>query len=349
MPRHATATLLIAALAACGGTGCTKHEQQPSAGPSATAPHPAAHTTTAPAAGALPFGLTQAQAAEPLATVGDRTITVGDFAHYIAEQPPNIRPRFNNPQQRRELLEHLIQFELLALEAKRQGYMQSRAVVRGRQNALITALREHEIDEQIPLSSVTMKQVRAYYEAHPEEFNKPEQVRVSDVFTTDRKTAQKVLKQALADPSLAGFRQLAAKYNEDSATRLSLGDLRFFSLEPGEGEAESAPPEAVRKAAFSLQNQGDVYPTVIEAGGGYHVIKLTGRRAPMHRSFDQVERVLRNRLWRERRKAAMDALLDKLRHAADVEVDWKAVEAVTVNVDAGEPNSSAGGTSGGAQ
>ena len=66
-------------------------------------------------------GLTEAQAGEVLVKVGDRTITVGEFADRLASQSPYLRARFESPERRREFLDNLVRYELLVYEAKRRG------------------------------------------------------------------------------------------------------------------------------------------------------------------------------------------------------------------------------------
>ncbi len=51
-------------------------------------------------------GLTEAQASEVLAKVGDRTITVGELADQLASQSPYLRARFESPARRKEFLDN---------------------------------------------------------------------------------------------------------------------------------------------------------------------------------------------------------------------------------------------------
>src|SRR4051812_16915700 len=72
-------------------------------------------------AAASKHGLTPEQAKQPLVVIGDTTITVGDFADQLADKSPYLRARYTSPERRRELLDELVKFELLAREASRRG------------------------------------------------------------------------------------------------------------------------------------------------------------------------------------------------------------------------------------
>src|SRR5687768_16416709 len=76
------------------------------------------------ATGPRVHGLTAAQAEHPLAKIGERTITVGDIAQDLSDTGAFMRARYNSPERRREFVDQMIRFELLAQEAHRRHYDQ---------------------------------------------------------------------------------------------------------------------------------------------------------------------------------------------------------------------------------
>jgi peptidyl-prolyl cis-trans isomerase C len=269
-------------------------------------------------------GLTEAQANEVLAKVGDRTITVGDFADRLASQSPYLRARFESPERRKEFLDNLVRFELLVYEAKRLGYGDEPAIVRARRNAMIQQMVKKEVDEPLEGLEITDEEVQAVYDANPLEFDRPGQVRASDIFIKDRARANDLLVRA-RKADLAAFRKLAREESEDEKTKANGGDLHFFEA-TGEGE----PPAAIRDAAFSLKTVGTVYPKLIESGNGFHIIMLTGKRPALKRTYEQAKRAIRHKLTRERKDAAMEALTKRLREEVEVQVDYAALESIKV-------------------
>lgn len=271
-------------------------------------------------------GLTEEQANEVLAKVGDRTITVGEFADRLASQSPYLQARFESPERRKDFLDNLVRYELLVYEAKRRGYADDPEVQRARRGIMIQELIRQEIDEPMENEPVSDAEVEAAYQAAPKEFDREAQVRASDIVIRDRKKAESILAQA-SKADRATFSRLAREHSEDENTKLNSGDLQFFT-ESGDGQ----PPAAVRKAAFSIEQVGKVYPGLVEADGGYHILMLTGKRAALERTYEQAKRAIRHKLTRERKDAAMQALTARLRKEVPVEIDYGALEEVKVEV-----------------
>ena len=271
-------------------------------------------------------GLTEAQANEVLAQVGDRTITVGELADRLASQSPYLRARFESPERRKELLDNLVRSELLVYEAKRRGYGDRPEIIRARRNAMIQQLVKKEVDEPLEALVITDEEIQEVYDANPLEFDRPGQVRASDIFIEHRARANKLLARA-KKADLASFRKLAREESEDEKTKVNGGDLQFFEA-TGEGE----PAAAIRTAAFSLDKVGAVYPELIEEGNGFHIIMLTGKRAALKRTYEQAKRAIRHKLTRERKDAAMEALTERLRKEVEVEVDYDVLKSIEVDI-----------------
>lgn len=279
-------------------------------------------------------GLTPAQAAETVATVGEREITAGEIANELASKGSFVRTRYASPERRREFLDQMIRFELLAQEAARRGYEDLPEVQRTRKQMMIRRFLAERFDEGGP-ASITGEQVSAYYDAHSDEFNTPEQVRASHIQFRDRATAARVLRELAAHPDdLQLFRRMAQEHNQDPATRERFGDLRFFSR-PAEGQ-ESPVAAAVAEAAFSIEAIGGVHPEVVRSDSGFHVVKLTARRAEMRRSLADATRTIRNRLWREQRESSIQELMDELRGESDVEENLEALQHLQLDLPNGD-------------
>jgi peptidyl-prolyl cis-trans isomerase C len=281
-------------------------------------------------------GLTAEQAEQVLAKIGPRTITVGEFADEIASKGPFLRARYNSPERRRELLDQMVRFELLAQEAEREGFEQLPDVQRTRKQILIRRFLKQQYEDRIQPSDISDDDVRRYYEAHQGEFNKPEQVRASHILIRNRATAERVLRQLLQDATnVRVFRELAERHNEDADTRDRFGDLRFFSRpEERQGEEPDVPAEVAR-AAFSIPTIGGIHGELVQSERGFHIVKLTGRRAALSRSLEEASRPIRHRLWRERREQAIEELVQRLRSEADVEESLDLLSEVRIDAPEG--------------
>jgi peptidyl-prolyl cis-trans isomerase C len=265
-------------------------------------------------------GLTAEQAGEVLVKIGDNTITVGEFADRLAEQSPYLRARYNSPERRREFLDNMVRFELLAAEAKREGYEDHPEVARSAKQVMIQQMMREEFEDTIQLSDITDEEIRAHYEEHRSEFQKPQQVRASHIVVKNRAAAQRVLTSVLANPTDVNFfRRTAEELNEDPVTRDRFGDLRFFARPEDASEEEGEIPDPVRVAAFSIEQIGGVHGELVESPAGFHIVKLTGRRAALNRTLEDARRPIQNRLWRERREARVAEFIERLRREATVE------------------------------
>lgn len=267
-------------------------------------------------------GLTPEQASQVLVKVGDRTITVGEFASRLADRSPYLRARFQSADHRREFLDNMVRFELLSIEAEKRGYHRSEEVKKVRDQKMVQRMMEKLFDEGgEQISDITEDEIKAYYEKNRHEYHKPEQVRASHILLAKKQEGQRVLKRlGLAPGDGQLFRSLAASESIDEKTKHRGGDLRFFSRASEKTPHDPDVPDAIREAAFTLKKKGDVYPSVIATDQGFHVLQLTDRRQPYDRSLEEARRSIQNRLWRNRREETIEAFVQKLREKAKVEL-----------------------------
>ncbi|MFT3921235.1 MAG: peptidyl-prolyl cis-trans isomerase [Myxococcales bacterium] len=280
---------------------------------------------------ATKHGLTPDQAKQPLVVIGDTTITVGDFADQLADKSPYLRARYTSPERRRELLDELVKFELLAREATRRGLDATDEVVNTKKQVMIQQMMKSEFEDKVKLSDITDQEIEAYYNGHPQEYNKPAQVRASQILIKDEAKAKKVLKQVLDnkdDNKL--FRELASNQSEDPVTAQRFGDLQFFSLPAQRVEGDPPVPDSVATAAFTLNEVGEIYPQLVKSNEGYHILKLTGRRKELARTLDQARRPIQHKLWREKREAMVESFVKSLRDKAKVEENMALLDQLKV-------------------
>jgi peptidyl-prolyl cis-trans isomerase C len=256
----------------------------------------------------------------PLAKVGEVTITVGEFQEQLNRQSPYIRARYTSLEQKREFLDSLIRFEVLAAEAGKRGLDKDAEVIRTMKSVMVQKLMRDEFDKTVPPESITDAEMKTYYDANQKEYVKQEEVRASAIVLKSASQARKVAAEAQGDAGKTnkGFRDLVQKYSSDEKTKVRGGDLRYFARTAEAGM--ELPPAAVVKAAFDLPQTGAV-SGVIDAGDGtFWVIKQTGHRKAMTKSFDDVKQSIRSKLHREKRLAAQEDFVTNLRGQAKIEV-----------------------------
>jgi peptidyl-prolyl cis-trans isomerase C len=253
----------------------------------------------------------------PLAQIDDVTITLGEFQERINRQSPYIRARYTSLEQKKEFLDSLIRFEILAKEAYRRGLDKDPEVVRTMKQVMIQKLMRDEFDAKVTADTVKDADMKTYYDANSAEYVKPEEVRASAIILKNRAQADRVLLEAKGDAGKTnkGFRDLVTKYTADEETKLRGGDLRYFDM------TTKDLPAPVVKAAFALVNTGDVSGVVDAGTGQFYILKQTGRRKAMTKSFEDAKPQIRNKLFREQRLQAQKDFVDGLRAKAKIEVN----------------------------
>jgi len=285
-----------------------------------------------------PLGLSDADKSQVVAKVDGVAITVGEFADRVNKQSPYIRARYTSVEKKKEFLDNMVRFEVLAKEAQRRGFDKDPEVVHSLKQAMIQKLMKEEFEGATAAAGVPEPELKKFYDEHIEEYRKPEQVRISQIVTKDKKTADKVASQAKAKPQDAKlFRDLVGQHSIDEESKTRGGDVRYF------GKDDAQIHKGVIEAAFALKNIGDV-GSPVQTEAGFAVVKLTGRRKELNRTFDEVKKQIENRLYRERRTKGMEDFVTGLKAKAKVEIFEEKL--ALVPVDATPPGPGAPGDPG---
>ncbi len=241
---------------------------------------------------------------------------------------PDVRRKLRRPGARARFVEDQIDLALLAAEADRRGLTQDREV----QRVLAQILARRLLESSAP-PPATEAELRAAFEAHRADFDRPAERRVSAIVLSPRRWggAAKARTRAVelraeaqahrAEPE--HFRRLVDQYSDDAKSKLRGGATPYFTHDD---ETVAAP---VREAAFTvLAEIGDV--TVVESKQGPQVVRLIGRRGVSSASFEAVRARVLRLVDKQRRAAAEAALLEELRRRATIELHDKAMRRIRV-------------------
>jgi peptidyl-prolyl cis-trans isomerase C len=320
----ATAALLVV------NAGCSSCKSSSSVGPQVDA-------------GAAAIGqLTPEQAAQVLARVGDRTITLGDFEATLEHMDQFDRMRYQAPERRKELLAEMIDVMLLADEARDKGYDRDPVTQQEIREILRDAILRKAREGAAQPNEIPVEEVRAYYEHHRADFHDPERRRVAVIVLASDAGAQSTLDAARKATAMQ-WGELVRTRSVDAAAKSNTppdlaGDLGFVSPPGDTHGTNTRVPDEVRAAAFALDKVGDVAPRVVRSGGKLYVVKLTGKTDPRDRTFEESERPIRVKLAQDDIRAREEALLEELKKQFPVQIDEAALSQVQVQlppVDAG--------------
>jgi parvulin-like peptidyl-prolyl isomerase len=280
--------------------------------------------------------LTADLAGQVLAKVGERTITLADYAETLERMDPFERLRYQSPERRKQLLSEIIQVELLAEEAKRRG-LDKLPETQERVRQMLRDELLRDVRQQVPgPADIPEADVRAYFDSHHDEFKEPERRRVAHLLLANEAQAKAALQKALG-ASAADWGKLVAQVSLDkpqpssgpTPTELA-GDLGIVGPPGHPRGANPRVPEALREAVFAIDKVGDVLDHVVAESGHFHVVRLTGRTEARDRSYQDAERTIRVALVQERIRAREAELEQELTKRYPVSVDDQALKQVKV-------------------
>lgn len=260
-------------------------------------------------------GLARADVGEVIATVDGAPVGLDDLKRQIARTPP-ADGRAHSREERLEALDVLLEEEVLFQEALKRGLYHDSKV----RKILTNLLLREEVYSQVKADDIAEEDLKAYYEAHKDEFVTPEKVQVRRILlrSSDERDPAKTMAEAAQiraelkrDPRL--FSELATK-RSDGPYRRRGGDLGFVSREGKPGvDAE------VIERAFGMQINEISEP--FELAGAVHILQLVNRRERTERSFDQMKGSVVRMVKQERHEALKDAYIRDARAKYEVKVE----------------------------
>jgi peptidyl-prolyl cis-trans isomerase C len=149
--------------------------------------------------------------------------------------------------------------------------------------------------------------MKEFYNEHKDEFKTPEMWRASHILVADEKDAKSILDELARG---AKFEDLAVEHSID-ATASRGGDIGFF-------RAGQLVPD-FEKACLKL-NAGQT-SDIVRTQFGYHVIRLTDKKEPGVKSYEDARRAIEAEIIKQKRSELFNALMLKLKNKYGVEVD----------------------------
>lgn len=285
-----------------------------------------------------PANKAPARSGPVLARVDDAEITASDLQDLLNRyaHTPFVAARYSTPEKRKELLEALVRYELLAREALRRGYDRDPDVQRIAKKQMVAQFEKREINDKLRPEDIPAADIEKYYREHQSEFVRPEEVRVSQILVRDEAAARKLAAEAKARNSAEAFRSLVERESQDQDSKPRAGDLMFFDRK------SARLPKPVVEAAFALAKPGDIAGP-IASDKGFHILRLSERRAESTRTLAEAKSDIQRKLVEQMRTQRKRELTEEARKTIRVEIyeDELAKVALPTTPDAGRPDSQA--------
>ena len=274
-----------------------------------------------------------------LFTVNDRSYTVEEFKKHYDGLVPVARERYSGISGREELVDSIIEFELLAGDARRKMFdLKNKEVIQGLTNSILEGtLYEREVIVKVGIEDITDEEAGRVYEENKEMLIEPSKATVSYIRVAvsdewgavptldERKAAKKRTKEAHAlIKAGTDFDEVARKYSADdwSYQKLIIREEQDMALATL-NELEMHP---LHEKVFALVDGEVSEPFVF--GSSYYIFKLWEKSDKGYIPFEDVKGVIKEVILVEKRKERAESLKEELMGRAKLVLNERSLKAM---------------------
>lgn len=260
----------------------------------------------------------QCASAAVLATVNGDEITSEEVNKVLMEGTQgrfDSLPADKQNELRQRIIEGMIAQELVYDDAKRTGVLESKEYKQELEK-LVDRLKVQLAakvweQEQFEAIKVDAKEVKAYFDANPDEFVDKEKIRARHILVKSEAEAQTIIKsmKGLAGEKLKNEFIAQAKSKSTGPSAAKGGDLGYFP------RGQMVP--SFNDAAFAMK-EGTISTTPVQSQFGYHVIYVEDKKPAKKLGFDEVKNFIEQRLKMDKFKAHMEKKMADLRSKAKI-------------------------------
>lgn len=253
-----------------------------------------------------------------LATVNGDEITSEEVNKVLLEGTQgrfDSLPADKQNELRQRIIEGMIAQELVYDDAQRTGvldskeYKQELQVLMDRMKVQLAA----KIWEQNQFEAIKVdaKEVKAYYDANPDEFVDKEKIHARHILVKTEADADAIIKsmRGLSGDKLRTEFIAQAKSKSTGPSAAKGGDLGYFP------RGQMVP--SFNDAAFAMK-EGSISTSPVQSQFGYHVIYVEDKKAAKKLGFDEVKNFIEQRLKMDKFKAYMEKKMNELRSKAKI-------------------------------
>jgi parvulin-like peptidyl-prolyl isomerase len=222
-----------------------------------------------------------------------------------------------------------VNFELLAAEARRRGYDRGPVgspLMKQQKQQMIAKLVEKDVDAKAKTDDIPAADIERFYEEHTRDYNRPDQIQVSQILIKNRARAARVTAAARALPKAdaKAFRDLVERVSEDRDSKARGGDVAPFDRSSG------VLPAPVVRAAFALTDIGEISDP-IPTEEGFRIVRLAARLPGYSHPLSDVAPQIRQQLVAAARAKALADFVAGLRAQHPVAVDESNLAKVAID------------------
>lgn len=256
--------------------------------------------------------------AATVVTVNGQSISDGEINRVLMEGTQgrfNQLPKEKQDELRKRITDGMITQELVYQDAKKIGVLKSKEYKEER------ALMMERIDRQLAAKvwekqqfdkiAVSQKEVKAYYDANPQEFIEKEKVHARHILVKTEAKAKELINKfkGMHGKALKNKFIELAKTESTGPSGPKGGDLGFFP------QGQMVPE--FNDVVFKMK-VGTITMTPVKSQFGYHIIYLEEKKAGRQLSFDEAKSFIEQRLKIEKFKKDMEVKMNTLKNSAKI-------------------------------
>lgn len=242
-----------------------------------------------------------------VAEVNSGSITTGDFERELKNLPEYLKAMADTPQGRKEMLDTMVIRELILQQAAKDGLDKGPEIEDKLQDLkkrlIVEAFLKKKVESEVQVSDAELQK---FYDQNKDKFKSGEQMKASHILVKTEKEAKDILAKIKAG---GNFEELAKTSSVDSSSAKG-GDLGWFS--------KGSMVPAFEKAALALkENQ---ISEVVKSDFGFHIIKLTGKRAAGIRPLEEVKDQIKGALMPNKQQEVFQKIKEDLKKSAKINI-----------------------------
>jgi len=241
-----------------------------------------------------------------LAIVAGNEVTEKDLNAIISRYPQEQRGAFQNENQKKQLLEQLISFELMNKFGKEIGLDETQEYKDEMKSISKEVIASMAIKKVLADITVTDEEVKKYYDDNKEAFGQPATVSAKHILVETEEKAKEI-KEEITSGKLS-FVDAAMKYSTCPSNQQG-GSLGEFSKGMMVPEFE--------EAAFTAEI--GVVSEPVQTQFGYHLIVVDAKNEASIKSFEEVKDGVLNQLLQQNQHKKYDQMLKELEAKYGVE------------------------------
>jgi hypothetical protein len=252
---------------------------------------------------------------------GKQHILKESFIKEACRRGGNIHGRFDDTLEKEKLLNHMIQYEILALQAKKEGYDKDPEIVDTLKKLMVKKYWQKKISKAFDQIEISDTDVRQYYEKNLQKYSVPQMRSASIIYFRQKanasenemnklhKKARAVIDELAESNTQELFRQLARTNSDEISNRRQGGDMGWIA----KGSNHYKWNSEIIDTVFSLKSVGEI-SSVIQTQKGLYIVRFTGIKEKNVQPLDQVAKNIEQLLMEQKKRETENHLLETIKN-----------------------------------